>query len=84
MAKFLKLIKSLLSEPPEVEYNDIVKVLEYFGWVLRNVKGSHFTYYKEGYMPFVVIKHKNKVRRGCIRKLIKILELEEWYEKQKE
>jgi predicted RNA binding protein YcfA (HicA-like mRNA interferase family) len=84
VAKFLKLIKSLLKEPPEVEYNDIEKVLEYFGWELRNVRGSHFTYYKEGYMPFVVVKQKNKVKRGYVRKLIKILELEEWYEKQKE
>jgi predicted RNA binding protein YcfA (HicA-like mRNA interferase family) len=84
MARFLKLIENLLLRPPEARFNDIVKVLEYFGWELKNVKGSHFVYHKEGYLPLTITKHKNKVKRGYIIKLIKILELEEWYEEQKE
>lgn len=84
MATFVKLVEKLLRRPVEASFEDIVRVLEYFGWKLKNDKGSHFTYYKEGYMPFGVVKQKNKVKRGYIRKLIKILELEEWYEKQKE
>ena len=84
MATFVKLVEKLLRRPVEASFEDIVRVLEYFGWELRNVKGSHFIYCKEGDMPFVVVKQKNKVKRGYIRKLIKILELEEWYETQKE
>lgn len=84
MAKFLKLIEKLLRRPPEAHFKDIIKVLENFGWKLKKCKGSHYVYYKEGYLPLTITKHKNKVKRGYIIKLIKILELEEWYEEQKE
>lgn len=84
MAKFLKLIRKLLRRPPEAHVKDIERVLKYFGWSIKNKKGSHFVYHKEGHLPLTITKHKNKVKRGYIIKLIKILELEEWYEEQKE
>lgn len=83
MAKFFKLIEELLRRPAEAKVNDITKVLKYFGWELKNKKGSHIVYFKEGYFPFTFSAHKNKVKRSCIVELIEILELEEWYEENK-
>ena len=62
MAILVKLVAKLLGRPVEASFEDIVRVLEYFGWELKNVKGSHFTYYKEGYMPFGVVKQKIRSR----------------------
>ncbi len=83
MATILKIIERMLRLPPEMRFEDVIKVLKHFGWRLKNVIGSHFTYYKSGYMPFTVVKHKNKVKRGYIKKAIDRLNLEEWYEKHK-
>lgn len=84
MATFVKLIEKFLRKPPEIKYKDVVNVLENFGWELKNIGsgGSHFVYYKEG-KEISVPKDKEKVKKPYIIELIKILELEEWYEKHK-
>lgn len=83
MAKILKLIEYLLRRPPEAHVKDIERTLKYFGWRIKNKKGSHIVYFKEGYYPFTLSVHKNKVKRSCIIELIEVLELEEWYEENK-
>jgi len=82
LSKILKLIEKMLRLPAEMRFEDVVKVLEFFGWNLENVNGSHFVYYKEGFLPLTVVRHKNRVKRECIRKIIGILNLEEWYEER--
>ena len=74
----------MLRRPPEMRFDEVAKVLEYFDWRLINVDGSHFHYKKEGYSDLIVVPHKNKVKRGYITAIIKIENLEEWYEQTKE
>ena len=77
----------MLRKPPEMRFDEIAKVLEYFGWRLINVDGSHFhyeKYEKEGYSDLIVVQHNKKVKRGYITAIIKIENLEEWYEQTKE
>lgn len=36
MAKVIKIIKKMLRRPPEMDYNDVVLVLEHYGYKLIN------------------------------------------------
>lgn len=84
MASVKKIVKDFLKYPPPDHYrfSDVVKVLEYFGFELDNVDGSHFIYVKEGQL-ITVVRHKEKVKLGYIKSIVAILELEEWIENQK-
>ena len=82
MAAILKIIERMLRLPPEMRFEDAVKVLEHFGWTLKKIRGSHFGYSRRGY-HITVVKHKNKIKKIYIKKIIEILNLEEWYEEDK-
>lgn len=82
MAKLLKLVEKMLRLPSELRYEEVIKVLEAFDWQFINTDGSHFIYAK-GDVQITVVRHHNKVKRGYIREIIEILNLEEWYEQNK-
>lgn len=83
MTKIVKLVEKMLRLPPEMRFAKVEKVLDYFDWNLINVDGSHYHYEKPGYPDMIIVKHKNKVKRGYIREIIEIQDLEEWYEQNK-
>lgn len=82
MAKVKKLIEKLFRLPAEMRFSEVTQVLEFFNWKLENVDGSHFYYCKQNSI-ICVVKHKNKVVRVYLKRIINNLNLEEWYEKQK-
>ena len=83
MASLENLIKKMLRLPPEMRFEDILKVLKYFGYKCKNVTGSHYTYYKVGNKPFTIVKDGKKIKKAYIRKIKEILNMEEWYENHK-
>jgi predicted RNA binding protein YcfA (HicA-like mRNA interferase family) len=80
VAKIKKIVEKMLRLPPEMRFAEVNIVLEYFDWELINVDGSHFHYEKSGYPDIVIVQHKKRVKRGYIRAIIEIQNLEEWYE----
>ena len=83
MARLEKLVELFLREPPEVSFQDVVKVLEAFGYKKRLSKRGHKVFAKPGEYPITVPTVKGRrVKRAYIRKLIERLGLEEWHEKQ--
>jgi len=82
MARAEKLIEKMLRLPAEMRFNEVIKVVEFFDWKLNNVDGSHFYYCKQNSI-LCIVKHKNKVMRTYLKRVIDFLNLEEWYEKQK-
>jgi len=83
MTRIEKLVELLLREPPEVSFEDVVKVLEAFGYEERPSKAGHRVFSKPGEYPITVPTAKGRrVKRVYVRKIIERLELEEWYEKQ--
>jgi len=72
----------MLRLPPEMRFEEVIKVLEAFNWQLINTEGSHFIYAK-GDVQITIVKHHSKVKRGYFREIVDILNLEEWYEKNK-
>ena len=82
MARLEKLVELFLREPPGVSFQDVVKVLEAFGYKERLSKSGHKVFAKPGEYPITVPTVKGRrVKRAYVRKIIEHLELEEWYEK---
>jgi len=83
MARLEKLVEFFLREPPEVSFQDVVKVVEAFGYKERPSKSGHKLFAKPGEYPITVPTVKGqRVKRVYVRKIIERLKLEEWYEKQ--
>jgi len=84
MAGIEKLVKLLLREPPDVSSHDVVKVLEAFGYKERPSESGHRVFSKPGAYPITVPTVKGrKVKRIYVKKIIEYLELEEWYDIQR-
>ncbi len=82
MSKIEKLVERFLRCPTEVDFSDVVKILNYFGWREVNRKGSHFSYSDGERILTIPTKKGRKVKRAYIKKICEILDLEEWYEKR--
>ncbi|MFH1825040.1 MAG: type II toxin-antitoxin system HicA family toxin [Candidatus Firestonebacteria bacterium] len=85
MANIDKIVKKMLQRPAEMPFNEIKRILEYFGFTLRTTGSgsSHLIYERENSRPITIVKNKKKVTRWYIKDIVKILTLEEWYEKRR-
>jgi len=83
MSRLEKLVKLFLREPPEVSFQDVVTVLEVFGYKERPSKSGHRVFTKPGgYLITVPTIKGRRVKRVYVKKIVEHLGLEEWYEKQ--
>lgn len=57
MSSILKLIEKIQNQPTNANYNDIKKILEYFGYELKSVRGSHHKFAK-GNETIIIPYHK--------------------------
>jgi predicted RNA binding protein YcfA (HicA-like mRNA interferase family) len=79
MSKVEKLIDLFLRKPTEVTFEDVVKIVEAFGYEEKpSGSGSHRVFIKKQNYPIVVPIHKGKmVKRVYIQMIIDRLGLEE-------
>ena len=86
MAKLVKIVYKMLCRPADMRFSDIKKVLKSFRWHLVNTDGSHFIYENDEQpgVTLTIVVHKNKVWRYIIDRIIERLNLEEWYEINKD
>lgn len=83
MTRLEKLVVLFLRAPSDVSFQDVVKVLEAFGYEKRPSKSGHEVFVKLGEYPITVPTVKGRrVKRVYVRKIVERLGLEEWYEKQ--
>lgn len=79
MSKLSKLVKELLSNPPEVRFEDLQYVLEEFGFDEKRFKGSHHTFIdSQGRVLTIPKKGGKKVKRIYIKRVVDLLNLEQW------
>jgi len=79
MSKLSKLIKKLLSRPPEVRFQDIYIVFKAFGYQEIRSKGSHHAFENEqGDVIIIPKKGGKKVKRVYIEEIIRTLNLDNW------
>jgi predicted RNA binding protein YcfA (HicA-like mRNA interferase family) len=79
-----KLVEKLLRKPAEAPFEDVVKVLEAFGYEPRPPRAdSHRFFAKAGHRGKTIPTVKGRyVKRRYVSMIIDDLELEEWYEKR--
>lgn len=77
MSKLEKLIKKLLSRPPEARFDDIYTILRAYGYQEIRSKGSHHAFENvNGDIIIVPKKGGQKVKRTYIEEIIIKLNLE--------
>lgn len=80
--KIEKLVQWLLSEPAQMRFEEVEKILKHEGWHLDRIKGSHHIFVK-GALTIVLPVHKGIVKREYLRReIITKLDLEEKYGKK--
>ncbi len=83
MSQLEKLVAKFLRQPPEVRFEEVVKLLEAFDYRQHPAGGSHFTFVKRGARPITVPTVKGRrVKKYYVQRINEILELEEWYEER--
>lgn len=82
--RLVKLVESILKNPKKVDFKELSRLLEGFGFECRQPSGggSHYVFRKAGSMPISVPKDK-PVNKKYVTQVIDLLNLEEWYEKNR-
>ena len=73
MTSINKRIKKLFDSPANVTIQELQIVLEYFGYRLGRVRGSHFIFTHHCRDTQSIPVHNNKIKKSYIKKLLKIL-----------
>jgi predicted RNA binding protein YcfA (HicA-like mRNA interferase family) len=73
MGKREKLIERLTNSPQNATFADLRTLLEYEGFYLDRVTGSHHIF-KYANMTFVIPVHNNKVKAIYVRKVLELIE----------
>jgi len=86
--KLIKRFEAFLSEPKEIKYEDFEKILNYLGYYTKkNIGGSsHEIFINQETNIQIVISRVSgkKVKQWYIKKVIKLLNLRDWFEDNKE
>lgn len=77
MSKFEKLIEKIYYLPNDIRFDEIKKVLKYYGYTLSSKKGSHFIFRKDGENPITIPVHgKAGIKKFYVEEVKKIIEKE--------
>ncbi|MFA5480362.1 MAG: type II toxin-antitoxin system HicA family toxin [Candidatus Muiribacteriota bacterium] len=80
-SKLKKLIRKFIESPNNIVFKEIEKLLQAFGYEKAKQGGSHNVFRKNGCNPITVPDNKKPVKTVYIKEIIKILNLEDFYEK---
>lgn len=85
MGDLLELIEKFISQPGKITHEECRRLLEGLGYKDKKRPGSDTVFHKKGCLPICVpIPHKNKyVLSPYIRRIIRLLELEDYLESAK-
>lgn len=71
-----KNIKKLLADPTEMRLSEICNVLEYFGYKLVRIRGSHHHFKKTGRPLIILAVHGKNVTKLYIKQVSHIIKSE--------
>jgi predicted RNA binding protein YcfA (HicA-like mRNA interferase family) len=74
MGKREKLVDRLTNSPQNATFADIRSLLEYEGFYLDRVTGSHHIF-KYAELTFVIPVHDNRVKAIYVRKVLELIDL---------
>ncbi len=73
MSKREKLLVKIRNNPKEVRFEDLHKVLEWHGFELKRVKGSHHSYVR-GHLNLTVPRRTPHLRSYIVKQVLQIIE----------
>lgn len=75
MSKFDKLISEIISESADLRFDELRKVMEYYGYSMSGPKSgsSHYTFRKAGRTPITIPKH-TPIKKVYIKMVKEIVE----------
>lgn len=78
MSQWDKLLDRVRRLSPDLQFEELKKILESYGYVMSAPKGgsSHYTFRKAGYPPITIPKHK-PIKKVYIEKVREVVEREE-------
>ena len=78
MSQWDKLLDKVRNLSPDLRFEELKKVLEYYGYEMSTPKGgsSHYTFRKSGYSPITIPKHK-PIKKIYIEMVREVVEREE-------
>ena len=81
MSTFEKLVKKLVDRPDKISVNDVRRLLDYLDYEEKKNPGSECVFHKKGKHPITVPTVKGRyVKRFYVKRMFRILELEEYLE----
>ena len=78
MSQWDKLLDRVRRLSPDLRFEELMKILESYGYVMSAPKGgsSHYTFRKAGYSPITISKHKS-IKKVYIEMVREVVEREE-------
>lgn len=78
MSQWDKLLDRICSLSKDVRFNELRRVLEFYGYVMNAPRGgsSHYTFRKQGKMPITIPKHE-PIKKVYVQMVKEIVESEE-------
>ena len=73
MDKRKKLLEQVRNNSKNVDYKDLIKLLELYGFVLISVKGDHYHYQKAGYRT-LTIPSKNPLWLEIVKQVLRMID----------
>jgi len=68
-----KSIKKLLRSPSEMRIEEIINILNFLGYKLDRIKGSHYIFAKKEMDDIIIPSHNKKVTKIYLKEIRKIL-----------
>lgn len=80
-----KLVEKFLFQQRNIGIDDVRRLLDLFGYKERGNPGSECIFHKKGAYPINVPTVQGRhVKSPYVKRIVKLLSLEEWYESNKE
>lgn len=75
MTKTTKLYERIKNNPHDIRFEDIRKLLEYFGFELRRQSSgtSHFVFFKDGCGP-ITVPYRRPLKAYIVKEIIRLLD----------
>lgn len=85
MSGTAKLVERFLFEQNGIDIDDVRRLLDFFGYKERSKPGSECIFHKKGAYPINVPTVRGRhVKSPYVKRIVRLLFLEEWYERNKE
>ncbi|WP_406678092.1 type II toxin-antitoxin system HicA family toxin [Neomoorella carbonis] len=74
MSQIEKLLKAIKRNPRDVPWEDIDKVLKYYGFNCRHQGGSHYNYYHPELVEILTIPRRRPVKAIYVKQALELIE----------